>query len=77
MINIPRRKDPIRQITISNCVFLVFSLFFKFIYLFWRERECEHKQGRGRERERISSQFYAISTEPDAGLKPMSRKIMT
>ena len=46
-----------------------------------RERESEHEQGRGRERDthRIRSRFQALSfsTEPDTGLKPMDREIMT
>ena len=46
-----------------------------------RERETEHEQGRGRERETqnpkeaLGSELSAI--EPDVGLKPMNRKIMT
>ena len=44
-------------------------------------RETEHEQGRSRERgrHRIRSRFRlrAVSTEPDAGLKPMNCEIMT
>ena len=45
-----------------------------------RETECE--QGRGREREgdtesEAGSRLWAVSTEPDTGLKPMNHKIMT
>ena len=32
---------------------------------------------RERERERIPSRLHTVSTEPDAGLKPTSCKIMT
>ena len=41
-----------------------------------RERE---EQGRERERKRlrIPSRLYPVSTEPDAGLDPMSCEIMT
>ena len=35
-----------------------------------RERERE-------ERERIQSRFSTVSTEPDAGLEPTNREIMT
>ena len=42
--------------------------------------ETQHEQGRGRERDTESeagSRFRAVSTEPGAGLEPMSREIMT
>ena len=44
-----------------------------------REREREFKWGRDREkgRERIPSRVHAVSMEPDAGLNPMNREIMT
>ena len=50
-----------------------------FIYLFLREREIDSKQGRGRERERqrIPNRLLAVSTEPNAGLKPMNHEIMS
>ena len=60
-----------------------FPFFFFFnLYLFIFEREREHKQGRGRDREgdtesEAGSSFQAVSTEPDMGLKPMNREIMT
>ena len=55
-------------------------LFFFNVYLFLRE--TEHKWGRGREREgdtesEAGSRLPAVSTEPDAGLKPMNREIVT
>ena len=55
-------------------------------YLFLRERERErentHWRGRGRERKgdtelEAGSRFWAVSTEPNAGLKPMNWEIMT
>ena len=44
-----------------------------------RERGRETKWGRGRERgrERIPSRLCAVSVEPDVGLDPMNRGIMT
>ena len=54
--------------------------------LFLTEREAEHEQGKGREREReregdaeseTGSGLRAVSTEPDAGLEPTDREIMT
>ena len=32
---------------------------------------------RERERQRISSKLYPVSTEPDAGLEPTNHEIMT
>ena len=45
-------------------------------------RETEHEQRRGREREgdtesETGSRLWAVSTEPDAGLEPTNREIMT
>ena len=56
------------------------------MFIFEREAVC--KQGRGRERERereregdieseAGSRLRAVSTEPDAGLKPTSSEITT
>ena len=47
-----------------------------------REKETEYEWGRGREREgdtetEAGSTLQAVSTEPDAGLKPTSCGIMT
>ena len=58
-------------------------LFFFNVHLFLRkrERETEHERGRGRERGkhriRSSSRLRAVSTEPDAGLEPTDREIVT
>ena len=55
----------------------------KMIIYFWeRERETEYEQGRGREREgdtetEASSRLWAVSTEPDAGLKLTNCEITT
>ena len=51
------------------------------VYLFLKERETEHEEG-GAEREGDTeseggSRLRAVSTEPDAGLKPMKHEIMT
>ena len=54
-----------------------------FTYLLLREREREHECRKGRERERerererILSRLWAISTEPDAGLKLITHEITT
>ena len=52
-----------------------------FIYFWERERETECEQGRGREREtqkpEAGSRLRAVSTEPDAGLKPTNCEIIT
>ena len=55
--------------------------FFFNVYLFLGQRETEHERGRGRERgrHRIGNRLQApaVSTEPDAGLEPTNREIMT
>ena len=59
--------------------------FFKFIYLFLREKEREterqrendREKGRERERERIPSRLCRVNTEPNVGLHLTNRKIMT
>ena len=48
------------------------------MYLFiLREREREQGRGRERRRERIPRRLHTVSTEPDVGLKPPNREIMT
>ena len=39
--------------------------------------KCEKGRGRERQRERILSRLRAVSAEPDVGLDPMNREIMT
>ena len=54
--------------------------FFFLTFIFERQRETEHEQGRSRERDtesKAGSSLQAVSTEPDAGLEPMNREIMT
>ena len=49
-------------------------------YLFiLSERVCAHASERGAEREgeRIPSRLCTISVEPDVGLEPMNREIVT
>ena len=58
------------------------KMFFN-VYLFLRQRETEHEWRRGRERERerererIPSKLHTTSVEPDVGLEPKNREIMT
>ena len=52
------------------------------VYSFPKEkRETERERGRGRERgdteSEAGSRLRAVSTEPDAGLEPTNREIMT
>ena len=42
-----------------------------------RGRKCKLERGRRRGRERIRSGFCAVSGEPDVGLEPVNREIMT
>ena len=50
-------------------------------YLFLRQGETEHEQGRVREREtqesETGSRLRAVSTEPDAGLELTDHEIVT
>ena len=58
-----------------------FSLFFNvYLFVFERERERERIQvveGRERRGERIPSRLCPMSAEPDVGLEPTDREIMT
>ena len=48
--------------------------------IFEGDRETEHEQGRstkGDTESKVGSRLWAVSTEPDAGLKPTDREIMT
>ena len=52
------------------------------MYLFSRDRERQRTSGGGAEREgdtasEAGSRLQAVSTEPDAGLEPTNREIMT
>ena len=63
--------------------FDLFFLFFNaYLFLIEREKERECKQGKGREWEgdtesEAGSRLWAVSTEPDVGLKPTDPEIMT
>ena len=53
-------------------------MFLMFIFIF----EIEHEQRRGREREgntesEAGCRLWAVSTEPNMGLKPTNHEIMT
>ena len=52
------------------------------MFLFIFETEREHEQGRGKERDwdtesEAGSRLWAVGTEPDVGLEPTNREIMT
>ena len=62
------------------CIFYLYSyhhhkLCFKKILIF--ERPGGEGEVRGRGRERISSRLCTVGPEPDAGLEPTNREIMT
>ena len=48
-----------------------------FINVLGGERVGERGRGRERSGERIPSRLCAVSTEPNVGLKPTNREIMT
>ena len=57
---------------------VVLNLFFFFKWLFiLKEREQVSRGGTERGRERIPSRLHTVSTEPDTGLEPTNRGIMT
>ena len=65
-------QEPIRTKMKTRCFFFFFlSLFIL------RERALTHKQGRGRETDRIPSRLGTASSEPHAGLEPTNWEIMT
>ena len=57
-----------------------FNLFFFYLYLFLRERQSVSRGAAEREGDtecEAGSRLRAVSTEPDAGLEPTDREIMT
>ena len=66
--------------------YLVFSelrtLFMPFssellVFVYFSESESEWGRGRERGRERVPSRLPTASAEPEAGLEPMNREILT
>ena len=62
--------------------FFLFQFFFFYVYLFLRDREGQSTSGGGAEKEwdtesEAGSRLWAISTEPDTGLKLTNCEIMT
>ena len=57
------------------------TIIYLFIYflLVYFERDRESEWGRGREggRERIPSRLHVVSAEPNKGLEPTNREILT
>ena len=57
---------------------LTLKKIFLMLFIFERERGTEHEWGRGREREsEAGSRLRAVSTDPDVGLQPTNREIVT
>ena len=78
VLEAPQRLERRNTIQSSDSAF-VFN-----VYSFLRARETEHEQKRGREREtqgdaesKAGSRLRAVSAEPDAGLEPTDREIVT
>ena len=58
------------------------KFFFKSLFIFERERERQRASGGGAEREgdtksEAGSRLRAVGTQPDAGLEPTNREIVT
>ena len=73
---------PVRKhlLLFSSPGFHFFKYFFNVHSLFERQRECVGKAGAEREGDTESeagSRLRAVSTEPDVGLEPTDREIMT
>ena len=51
--------------------------FFKFLFIFERERESASREGAEEDRVRTPSRLHTVSGKPDVGLKPMNCEIMT
>ena len=77
----PEPKSRVGQSTLNRLSHpgALHAFFFKFIYLFLRQREfvCEREPRRGRERGRIPSRLHAVSTEPNVGFDLTNHEIMT
>ena len=61
-------------------IFFLTGTFKKCFYLFLREKESVSRRGAEREADAESEaglRLQAVSTEPDVGLEPMNREIMT
>ena len=75
-------NKPARQAPLLLGFFLLFIIIFFNVYLFLRETETECERGKGREKGRQNTEQapgseQAVSTEPEVGLEPTNREIMT
>ena len=64
------------------CHLFIYFLMFSFIFQRERERDRQSMSWGGAEREadtesKVDSRLQAVSKEPDAGLEPTNREIMT
>ena len=55
----------------------MFGDFFSVYSFIQRVRERERKRGREGGREKVPSKLCTVSVEPDVGLDPINREIMT
>ena len=72
--------SPVWMVDILIRLFFSFLTIFKHLFLRERgERGLASREGRGRETEtqNLKQAPGSVSTEPDVGLKPMSREVMT
>ena len=64
-----------REKALMSCFTPVFLSLLIYLFLRQRGRECVSREGS--EREGIPSRLCAVSTEPDVGLNPINREIIT
>ena len=70
------------KIYIKKSVRHILIFYYYFLHLFLRDRVRQSESGGGAEPEgdtesEAGSRLWAVSTEPDSGLKPTDREIMT
>ena len=60
-----------------SCLIYVFIYLFNVYLSILRQRANTSREGAERGRERIPSRLCTVNTEPDVGLEPTSREIVT
>ena len=77
---IPDVKRLVSDIEWTHMFCIFFLIFFRFIYFWDRERQSMNRGGaeiEGDTESETGSRLQAVSTEPNTGLEPTNREIMT